>query len=188
MVPVQPRVTIFVDEREGRPSARQRAAPAPSDNALATVQRWRATLDTQMHFDDMLMRTRTTAGSIIVGVFGAAAVSIAEYPQRLIQLPGKTVHIAAIIVAAGLMSLIAVFLLDYFYYFRMLLATVEQSQVLERESRQPGSPIALELSSRLSRAVPRARASAVVWAFYGIPFSLGSFFLFYIVAWHHATL
>ena len=187
MLGVQPRAAVLVDDGDDRRSVRQIGAPPLNDNALATVQRWRAMLDVQMHFDDMLMRTRTTAGSIIVGVFGAAAVSIAEYPQRLIQLPGRTVHIAAVIVAAGLMSLAAVFLLDYFYYFRMLLASVEQTQALEQESRRPGAPIELELSSCLARAVPRRRAAAVVWAFYGIPFVLGLCFLFYIVAWHQAA-
>ena len=35
-------------------------------NAVALVHRWRAAIDTQMHFNDMLIRTRTAGMSIVV--------------------------------------------------------------------------------------------------------------------------
>ena len=153
-----------------------------TDNAVAFVQRWRAILDTQMHFNDMLMRTRATAGSIVLAAFGAAAVSIAQHPDRLIRLPGTAIHVASVIVVAGLLLLTAVFVLDYFYFYRMLLAVVRLGVELEVESRQPTSPIELEVTGCIAKAVPERLASLVILVFYGIPFVAGLVFLGYLVA------
>lgn len=37
-------------------------------NPVALVRRWRACIDTQMHFNDMLLRTRSTGTSIVLAV------------------------------------------------------------------------------------------------------------------------
>lgn len=167
--------------REQRPG--QSVSPAAIDtDRLAAVQHWRTLIDTQMHFNDMLLRTRSVGISIVIAVFGAAAVSTAQYPDRLINLPGFTVHVAAIVILFGLMLLVSVFVLDYFYYYRMLLAVVRRAEEMEAESRLPGEPIEFSLSSCVSREVSRARASGVLIVFYGIPFGSGLLFLLYLAA------
>ena len=133
-----------------------------------------------MHFNDMLMRARGVSVSIVIAVFGAAAVSIAQYPNQLIGLPGSRVHIAALVITFGLLLLVAVFVLDYFYYYRMLLAVVAATEALELESRQPNAPIELRLTSYISRSVTRRRAATVLCTFYGIPFGSGLLFLLYL--------
>jgi hypothetical protein len=168
------------------PQVRGQANAPPSEDGgsskdqVAAVQRWRTVIDTQMHFNDMLMRTRTAGVSIVITVFGAAAVGLAQYPSRLISMPGATIHIAAIVIIFGLMLLASLFVMDYFYFYRMLLAVVRHGEEIEAESRGPKSPIVFNLTCCLSNSISRRRASLVLLAFYGIPFTAGLIFLIYL--------
>lgn len=152
------------------------------DAALATVQRWRGFLDTQMHFNTMLMQLRAIGVSIVIAVFGAAAVALAQYPEHLLVLPGTTIHIAAIVIFFGLLLLLAVFVLDYFYYYRMLLSVVRCTQELEREACGPTGAIPLSLTCRIATDVPPSSATAALLVFYAIPLASGLLFLTYL-AW-----
>ena len=147
---------------------------------LASVQRWRVVIDTQMHFNDMLMRTRSIGVSVVTGVFGAAAVSLAQYPDHFMTVPGVTIHVAAIVIVFGLLLLAGMFVLDYFYFYRMLLAVVRHGEQMESESRSPTAPFEFGLTSCISRSISRRRASMVLFTFYGIPFVSGILFLLYI--------
>jgi hypothetical protein len=154
---------------------------ATSKDQVASVQRWRTVIDTQMHFNDMLMRTRAAGVSIVIAVFGAAAIGFAQYPNRLITMvPGATIHIAAIVIIFGLMLIATLFVLDYFYFYRMLIAVVRHGEELEAESRKPTSPIEFNLTCCISDCISQRRASVVLLAFYGIPFVSGLIFLLYL--------
>lgn len=152
------------------------------DAALATVQRWRGFLDTQMHFNAMLMQVRAIGVSIVIAVFGAAAVALAQYPEHLLALPGTTIHIAAVVIFFGLLLLLAVFVLDYFYYYRMLLSVVRCTQELEREACGPKGAIALNLTCTVATDVPPGSATAALLVFYAIPLGSGLLFLAYLVS------
>lgn len=39
---------------------------------------WKTAIETQMHFNDLLIRMRTTVISIILAVFGAAAIALKD--------------------------------------------------------------------------------------------------------------
>ena len=149
-------------------------------NPVALVTRWRAAIDTQMHFNDMLIRTRAAGMSIVVAVFGGAALAVEKFPQHVTLFLGIDVHLAAVVMFFGLMLLFSLFVLDYFYYYRMLLAAVDKTEALESESRQPGSPLAFDLTGSISSKVSRARATIVLWVFYGVPFVCGSVFMIYL--------
>jgi hypothetical protein len=153
---------------------------APEPKAVALVQRWRAALDTQMHFNDMLIRTRAAGMSIVVAVFGGAALAVEKFPQHVALFFGIDVHLAAVVMFFGLLLLFSLFVLDYFYYYRMLLAAVERTEDLEAESQRPGAPIAFDLTRPISRKVTRARATIVLWVFYGVPFLCGAVFMSYL--------
>ena len=95
-------------------------------------------MDTQMHFNDMLLRTRSAGMSIVIAVFGGAAVTLERFPQDLL-LSGARIPMAAVVMFFGLLLLFSMFVLDYFYYYRMLLAVVERTEEIEAESRRPGA-------------------------------------------------
>jgi hypothetical protein len=153
---------------------------AEGPDPIALVHRWRAALDTQMHFNDMLIRTRAAGMSIVVAVFGGAALAVEKFPQHVALFLGIDVHLAAIVMFFGLLLLFSLFVLDYFYYYRMLLAAVERAEEIEAESRRPGSPIRFDLTGPISRKVTPARATVVLWIFYGVPFLCGTVFMSYL--------
>jgi hypothetical protein len=156
-----------------------RREPSDRDYAIAAVQRWRGCIDTQMHFNSMLMQARSIGVSIVIAVFGAAAVGLARAPDNVDRMV-STLQITAVVITFGLLLLIAVFVLDYFYYYPMLVAVVRRTEELERASRQPNSPIELDLSSYISAGISVRRATVVLWVFYGIPLASGLLFLLYI--------
>jgi hypothetical protein len=130
-----------------------------------------------MHLSDMLLRTRAAAVSIVMAVFGGAAVALEKFPQNLVLLAGVDIHISAVVMFFGLLLLFSIFVLDYFYYYRMLIAVVERTEELEAASRRPDEPIEFFLTGAISGRITRRRAAAVLWVFYGVPFLIGVVFL-----------
>ncbi|HJY78067.1 MAG TPA: hypothetical protein VKE95_15630 [Burkholderiales bacterium] len=150
----------------------------PDDrNQLAFVQRWRAVIDTQMHFNDMLMRTRSIGLSMVIAVYGAAIVSAGQYPDSTVTFFAYRLHVGVGIFFVGMLLLVSLFLLDRCYYFRMLIATVELAEEIERESGSAMQPIELKLTQHVSASVSRRTASLVLWLFYAVPFLIGLLFL-----------
>jgi hypothetical protein len=148
-------------------------------NPVALVQRWRACIDAQMHFNDMLLRTRSAGMSIVIAVFGGAAVTLERFPQQVV-LSGASIPMAAVVMFFGLLLLFSIFVLDYFYYYRMLLAVVERTEEMEAASRRPGEELEFFLTGAISRRVSRTRAGVVMWLFYGVPFLMGFVFMLYL--------
>lgn len=158
-------------------------SPTPGidkDNQIAAVQRWRGLIDAQMHFNTLLMQVRAVGVSIVIAVFGGAALSLARAPDQRFPLPGTTIHLASILMIFALLLLITVFVLDYFYYYRMLLAVVEHAEEVERDTTGSEPHFELKLTRAISQRVSRRRASTVLLIFYGIPFASGLVFLLYI--------
>jgi hypothetical protein len=154
---------------------------ATNKDPVASVQRWRTVIDTQMHFNRMLMRTRFTGVSMVMAVFGAAAVGLAQYPVHAIVVFGVRIHISAAVIVFGLSLLATLFVLDYFYFYRMLLAVVQHAEEMEIASQQPGAPIKFGLTCCISNAISRKRAAVVLLLFYAIPLVSGLLFLLYLV-------
>jgi hypothetical protein len=152
----------------------------PESDQIALVNRWRAALDTQMHFNDMLLRTRAAGMSIVIAVFGGAALAVERFPEHVTLFRGVEVHLAAIVMFFGLLLLFSIFVLDYFYYYRMLLAAVERTEEIEAASQREGEAISFDLTRPISRRVSRTRARLVLWVFYGVPFFCGTVFMLYL--------
>ena len=85
-------------------------------NPIALVHRWRAALDTQMHFNDMLLRTPAAGMSIVIAVFGGAALAVERFPQHVMLFHGLSVHLAAVVMFFGLLLTLSIFVLDASYY------------------------------------------------------------------------
>ena len=156
-------------------------------NQLAIVQRWRGVIDTQMHFNDMLMRTRSIGLSMVIAVYGAAIVSAGQFPDSSVTFVQLRLHVAVGIFAVGMLLLLSLFLLDRLYYFPMLIAAVELGEEIERESGCAAQPIELKLTQRVSASVSRRTAKFVLLLFYAVPFVVGLAFLTGLIALSAAT-
>jgi len=95
------------------------------------LEEWKTVIETQMHFNDMIMRLRTTGISIVLAFFGAASISL-QYSQLYLKFTYFSFHAAVLIIASGLILLISIFVLDYCYYYKMLLGAVERGYQIDR--------------------------------------------------------
>jgi hypothetical protein len=150
-----------------------------ANQSVAPIDEWKTVIDAQMHFNDMLMRTRSIGSSVVLAAYGAAAVSVAQYPNDKLPLPllGYCVHVGVVVMFFALLLLLSIFLLDYFYYYQLLIGAVERGEAIEE-----GLPAAARLTTNLSKRVSRRWARNVIWTFYGIPAVAGVTFLMYMLS------
>lgn len=160
---------------------------ASGDNSLEktklVLEEWKTVIETQMHFNDMIMRLRTTGISIVLAFFGAASLSL-QYAQLYLTIFNFNFHAAALIIASGLVLLLSIFVLDYCYYYRMLLGAVERGYQIDKAFKEkPLDGISLfGMSTEIREAIGKPhRSKYYVWAFYGLVLVFGIVFIFGIL-------
>ena len=95
----------------------------------------------------------------MLAVAGAAAVSITHFKGKE-GFVGKF-HIGVWIIFGGIVLLLCVFVLDYFYYFQLLLGSVDVAKEIELRCTN-----LVHLTIALSDRVPIERAHLVISIFY----------------------
>lgn len=92
-------------------------------------QAWQKSIDVQQHFNNLEMQVRNFAITVLAGVIGAAAV---VYKESLTS--------SKLILWVGLLVWIAFFLMDFYWYHRLLHGSVKHAQSIEDrlEARIPG--------------------------------------------------
>lgn len=144
------------------------------------LEEWKTVIQTQMHFNDMIMRIRTTGVSVVVTVFGAAAYSL-QFDRLYLQISGVSFHAAVPIVSFGLGMLLGIFVLDYCYYYRMLLGAVERGYEIDKaykDRKINGINIYGMTTLIRDKIGPPGRSKCYIHIFYGIIFILGIIFLY----------
>ena len=77
------------------------------------IKEWEIVIKTQMHFNDLIMKVRTTTLSVVLAVYGAAGYSFATGNVSSLYFEGLgTFHPAVLIIGAGIFILSAVFVVD----------------------------------------------------------------------------
>ena len=143
------------------------------------LEEWKTVIQTQMHFNDMIMKMRTTGVTIVLAFFGAAAISL-QYERLFLRICGFSFHAAVLIIACGLGMLVGVFFLDYFYYYKMLLGAVKRGYQIDQayKDRLVDGVKMFGLSTEIRDAIGRPHLSKVfIWIFYGLVFILGIIFI-----------
>jgi len=164
---------------------------ANDDNSIEktklVLEEWKTVIETQMHFNDMIMRLRTTGISIVLAFFGAASISL-QYAQLCLTICSFSFHAAVLIIASGLVLLISIFVLDYGYYYKMLLGAVERGCQIDKAFKEkPLDGIDLfGMSTEIRKAVGKPhRSKYYVWAFYGLVLTFGIVFIIGILFGYH---
>lgn len=146
------------------------------------LEEWKTVITTQMHFNEMIIRARTTGISVVMAVYGAAAFAIGQYPTRFFKIFGTGLHVSTAIITFGLFLLLAIFVIDVFYYYYLLLGSVDHGMKMDEaygDRLLAGVPL-FGLTTAISNKVSRCRAGFCVGVFYFIPFSVGIISLYYI--------
>lgn len=89
---------------------------------------WKAIVEVQMHFNDMLMKVRNLGVTLLLAVFGAAAFSL-QY-ELYLHLPFGRYHLATLIIAFGLIAWLSIWFMDR-YYNKLLAGAVSKSTEIE---------------------------------------------------------
>jgi uncharacterized membrane protein YwzB len=143
------------------------------------LEEWKVVIQTQMHFNEMLMQMRTAGVTIVLAVFGAAAYSL-QYDKLFLTISTYRFHVSVLIIAFGLGMLLGVFCLDYFYYYKMLLGAVERGYEIDKAFKDKSIDgykiFGMSTMIRDSIGKPK-RSKYFVWLFYGLVFLLGALFI-----------
>ncbi len=146
------------------------------------LEEWQTVVETQIHFNEMIMRARTTGVSVVMAVYGAAALAYGQYPYRFYNAFGTEFHVSTAIIFFGLLLLISIFLIDYCYYYRLLIGAVERGEEIDKAYRDriiDGTKL-FGLTTAISNRVSRNRARICLFFFYGTPLFVGIVSLTYL--------
>lgn len=159
------------------------------DETKLILEEWKTVIQTQMHFNDMLMKMRTTAVTIVLAVFGAAAYSL-QYDKLYLTISDYSFHAAVLIMTFGLGMLAGVFCLDYFYYYRMLLGAVKRGDEIDEsyKNRSVDNCKIFGMTTMIHAAIgKRGKSKHAIWAFYGLVFVFGILFIAGVLLGHTPT-
>lgn len=120
------------------------------DATAAQVEIWKKIVDVQQHFNDLELRIRNFA-LIVTGAFlGLGANALKDGGTA--NIAGHQIPSAALIVWASLVPLLAFYLMDRFWYHRLLKGAVYAGAEAEKELTDLG--LRVDLGTQISRASP----------------------------------
>lgn len=132
------------------------------------VDAWKTTVDVQQHFNELEMKVRNFALTILGAVLAGAAFSIKE--QVEIGIRGNHIPMAAMVLVGGAAVWIAFYLMDRHWYHKLLIGSVTHGLLIEK--RYGGRLPELGLATAIGAASPtmvcgwRIRSSTKLDLFY----------------------
>ncbi|MBI4262478.1 hypothetical protein HY624_03060 [Candidatus Uhrbacteria bacterium] len=147
------------------------------------VAQWQTIISTQMHFNEMILQTRAIGSSVVLAAYGAAAVTLGQYPNEYVTIFDQLIHISGGIICFALTLLFSIFLMDVTYYYRLLLGVVQIGSNFEKNN-----PSLVATTTLLGERVSLWSANFVVIIFYVIPFSVGGLSLWYVLTHYPPTV
>ena len=100
------------------------------------IQIWGKAVDTQMHFNEMSVKSRQLGLAFVVAALGLAVVLLSQGKGFSLQMPiaGHTwqLHIAVLVTCAAAFAMYAVRQLDIFVYHKMLRGAVTFGEDFEQ--------------------------------------------------------
>jgi len=141
-----------------------------TDDENAILEVWKVTIDVQKHFNDLSMRVRNFAITVLGAFLAAAGYALKD--GATVTFLDETFSLTAWILLAAFLCWFAFYLMDLHWYHRLLRGAVKHGKAVERvlESRIP----AIGLTHSIDRASPiyGLRASQRLTLFYGLIGSL----------------
>jgi hypothetical protein len=90
---------------------------------------WKKTVDVQQHFNDLELRIRNFAITVLGAVLSAAILTLKD--DIRFSIFGKSAPIAAILVLIAFITWFAFYFMDRFWYHRLLLGAVKHGKTVE---------------------------------------------------------
>lgn len=136
----------------------------------ATLEVWKVTIDVQKHFNDLSMRVRNFAITVLGAFLAAAGYALKD--GETVTLLDRTFSLTAWILIAAILCWFAFYLMDLHWYHRLLRGAVKHGKAVETalEGRIP--TIALTHTIDDASPIYGLRASQRLTIFYGLVGSL----------------
>ena len=154
-----------------------------SDNDFSLiVEEWKTVVKTQMHFNEMIMKIRAGIVSIVYAVFGAAAYAL-QFKELWTEIHGMKLHASFGLVGVGIIILVGIFVLDYKYYYRMLIGATRRADEIAEEFKNYKGRKYFSLSKDIRDAISSRKGASkkFVKLFYYLPILGGILFLIFIM-------
>ena len=142
----------------------------PTLDKSDVIEIWKKTIDVQEHFNDLELRIRNFAITVLVGVLGVAGYALKE--KMLVQLFGRTFNFAVLLLLAGIIAWVAFYFMDRWWYHRLLYGAVMHGLAIEERHKKVLPELGLTTS--ISDASPivlrgewKIRTTAKIDLFYG---------------------
>lgn len=103
----------------------------PGDEYKNVIDIWKTSLGVQQHFNDLELRIRNFAVTLLVGVLSAIAFALKEH--YVIHFFGFTFSLAVGICLAGIVGVLGFYFMDRYWYHKLLLGSVRQTVSIERK-------------------------------------------------------
>jgi FMN phosphatase YigB (HAD superfamily) len=135
-----------------------------------TVDMWKKTVDVQQHFNDLELRIRNYAVTVLAAMLGFAAYGIKEN-LRIVAFSHRTSMAEAVLIAA-IVPWLAFYLMDRWWYHRLLYGAVQHGTAIE--NRWKSDIPEISLTESISRSSPfkilgrwQVRSTTKIDIFYG---------------------
>lgn len=109
-----------------------------ADVVKLQVEAWKTTVGVQQHFNDIEMKIRALAITVLTAVLGVAALAVRD--GTTLHVGGSRVNLGGAIMIIGLVAWILFYFVDALWYHRLLLGAVKQGVALEKMLGEQGVP------------------------------------------------
>jgi hypothetical protein len=134
------------------------------------VDVWKKSVDVQQHFNDLELRIRNFAVTVLTAVLGAAGLAMRE--NLMITALGVTTSLAVWFLGVGVVAWGAFYFMDRWWYHRLLYGAVLHAGDLEKDLDQD-LPNTMGLATHISKSSPfyisgwKIRSPTKIDLFYG---------------------
>lgn len=98
--------------------------------ARLAVDVWKKTVDVQQHFNDLELRIRNFALTVLAAILGLAAYAVKEQLRGTVG--GHVFSVAAALLFSAEFPWLAFYFMDRFWYHRLLYGAVDQGRFIEK--------------------------------------------------------
>lgn len=131
----------------------------------ATLEVWKTTIEVQKHFNELSMRVRSIAVTVLAAFLAAAGYALKE--KSAVGFLGQRVSLTGMILLGALICWLAFYVMDRLWYHRLLRAAVRHGRKVEEALK--GSVATIDLTETIDDASPiwGMRAGHRLSIFYG---------------------
>jgi hypothetical protein len=140
------------------------------ENLTERIEIWKKVVDVQQHFNDLEMRIRNFAVTILGALFGAAGLALSR--DIKIDVGGVDFPLGLFFLLAALVTWSAFWFMDRHWYHRLLYGAVKHGMKVENSIKMAVPEIALTQSigeeSPIQLRAWKIRSPAKINIFYGV--------------------